>query len=79
MSEQYATPTDYEAGQNMKLTGEDLKKKIFESLDNAVDNGYELKEWPAENIALDLAEYDEFFESYTQPELVPHIVEWLLK
>lgn len=63
----------------MKLIGEPLKAKIYESLNSAIDNGYELNDWPAEQIAQDLSEYDAFFEGYLEPELVPHIVSWLLE
>ena len=66
-------------GSEMKLTGEPLKQKIFEALNNAMDSGYEINEWSAELIAQDLSDYDSFFEGYLEPELVPHIVSWLLE
>lgn len=54
-----------------------LRDRIFESLNSAIENGYELREWTAEDIAKDLAEYDSYFESTPVEDLVPFIQEWL--
>ena len=54
-----------------------LKETLFISLDNALDNDYELAEWGAEEIANELGKHDSFFESYETEALVPIIQEWL--
>ena len=55
----------------------DLRAKLFESLNNAVDNGYELREWSAEDIADDVSEYDPQFEDVDTATMIPIIEEWL--
>jgi hypothetical protein len=52
---------------------------VHESLDTAIDNGYELDEWPAWNIADDLKDYDATFEEADPKDLLPHIKTWLEK
>ena len=55
----------------------DLRQRVFESNDNAVENGYEIDVWPAWKIAEDISEYDAELESFTHAELLPHITAWL--
>lgn len=55
---------------------EEFQKRINESLDSAIENGYELDEWSAEDIAADLNQYDSNFESFESKDLVPFIQTW---
>ncbi len=48
---------------------------INESLDNAIENGYELLDWSNEEIAVDLGTYDEEYEGLNE-ELIPFIQAW---
>lgn len=50
---------------------------IDESLNNAIENGYELGLWTAEQIAVDLSTYDAAFEDVDIEVLVPFISDWL--
>ncbi len=61
----------------MKTT--DLKAAVFESLKNAIDNGYDMKALDAAQIAVDLADYDPQFEGCDQTQLTPIIEYWLAK
>jgi ribosome-binding protein aMBF1 (putative translation factor) len=54
----------------------DLKNRVFESLDNAIVNGYELLEWSDQDIADDLHEYDAELENVDSAELLPLVAEW---
>lgn len=53
-----------------------IKQDVFESLDNAIENGYELLEWEPEDISKDLHEYDSQFENVSQEILLPIVKEW---
>lgn len=55
----------------------DIKKKVFECLDNAVANGYDIFEETAEDIADDLGDYAKQFERTSVSTTLPHIKEWL--
>ena len=55
---------------------EECRGKIFESLDQALENGYELLGWEPEEIAIDLHDYDAQFENIDPALLVPVISEW---
>jgi hypothetical protein len=52
-------------------------KSVRESLDSAIDNGYELDEWEASDIADDMHKYDATFEDVDSELLKPHIERWL--
>ena len=54
-----------------------LQAEIDLSLNNAVENGYELDEWDAKDISDDLSCYDKSFECEDPSSLVPFIQEWL--
>lgn len=56
----------------MKLTQE----RVDRSLNQALDNGYDLHFWPAENIAADLAEYDVDFEGVDPKTIEPFVADW---
>jgi len=53
-----------------------LEQQVFSSLDSAVANDYDLREWSAEEIANDLHEYDADLESVSPAELLPHVQAW---
>ena len=54
-----------------------LKQQVFESLDQAVTNGYDLSLIPAVDIAADLHEYNTAFEDVPVSVLLPHVTEWV--
>jgi hypothetical protein len=61
--------------------GEIVSRKInsnsvFQSLDNAVTNGYSLEDWTEREIAEDLHEYDSQFEGIDPNLLVPIVRDW---
>lgn len=53
----------------------EIRERVFKSLDSGIENGYELDNWSAEEIAEDLREYDVDLES-VPVSLVPFIQEW---
>ena len=55
----------------------DLKSRVYESLDNALENGYEttLTDSP-EHVTDDLSEYDSQFERTAKSRLLPHVQAW---
>lgn len=53
-----------------------LQQTVYESLNNARENGYDLTTWDSEEIAEDLMQYDTGCENSTVEELVPHINKW---
>ena len=54
-----------------------LRAIVFESLDNAVENGYLFEGWTAEEIADDLVTYCSTVSPYTTDDLTPHVNAWL--
>ena len=61
------------------MTPEQLRARIFESLDNSKENGYSPEECSAEYLAADMASYDSDLEDVDVKEMLPHINEWLAK
>jgi hypothetical protein len=55
----------------------ELEQRVYTALDTAVENGYPLTEYPAEEIAVDLGTYDAQFEHTPAEVLTPIIVKWL--
>lgn len=53
--------------------------QLTESLQHAIDNGYDLYEWSAIDIAIDIATYDSDYEGVEPLDLEPHIQKWLDK
>ena len=53
------------------------EKQVFESLNNAVDNGYNIHEWDTDAIVEDLCSYDAQYENVSQSDLKPFIEKWL--
>lgn len=54
-----------------------LRQHVFEALNNAIENGYDLRQWSAEQIIDDLNRYAADLEAYMPEELRPHIEAWL--
>jgi hypothetical protein len=50
--------------------------QVNESLNHAIENGYELDDWSAEEIASDLSQYDCQFEDCDVELLIPFIENW---
>lgn len=51
---------------------------VKSDLDSAIENGYfQILEWPAEDIALDLIAFADDCNDCTVEELIPHILIWL--
>jgi hypothetical protein len=56
---------------------EDLRTKVFHSLDNALENGYDqVLDYLPEIVANDLEEYDSTYEGLSPADLVPHVDAW---
>lgn len=53
-----------------------MREKIFELLNNAVENGYDLSGWDARQLADDLGDYAPDMEGRAD-EALPHIQAWL--
>lgn len=55
--------------------------QVFANLDAAIENGYPIDTWTAEDIALDLLAFAADFEDdiWTVPKLLPHVEAWLAK
>lgn len=53
-----------------------MKKQVFESLDNAVENGYDLKDWSAQDLAEDLSDYDSYFNDKNVDEIKTYVKQW---
>lgn len=60
------------------MKNELMRQMLFESLNNAVENGYELREWSAADIAEDFGD-DPLFKNVEAEALIPLIEEWLAK
>lgn len=54
----------------------DIKKLVFEALNNAKENGYEPEKESVEYWANDLIDYDADLENCEPEELTPYIEEW---
>jgi hypothetical protein len=54
-----------------------LRVRVFESMDNAKDNGYDQTTWTIDAILDDIMEYDGTLENVPREELEPHVKAWL--
>ncbi len=70
-------PVEYYGIAYLKFRYPLMQANLNLSLNNAIENGYELDEWDAEEISSDLSCYDEDFECEDPQLLVPFIQEWL--
>lgn len=55
----------------------EIREHVFEALDNAKDNEYDITTWPVEAIAGDLVANDATLEDTSPHDIVPFIREWL--
>ena len=56
-----------------------LKQQVFQSLDNAINEGYEdILTWSPKDIALDLIACDSELENYKIDDLLSYVNDWLL-
>ena len=53
-----------------------LDLSVFESLDNAVNNGYTFEGWTPERIAQDLVHYEPLFETHEPNMLHSAVQKW---
>ena len=64
------------------MNTEKLMEKVYQALDHAVENGYDmsLTSWKdSMAIAEDLVEFDAELEEYDPEQLLPHVEHWMLK
>jgi len=54
----------------------DYRKLVFDSLDKAYDNGYDLSSWPAQEVVDDLMRNDDDILIMTVGECVEYVHEW---
>lgn len=53
------------------------KQKVFSNLDDALANGYDVRDWTPDEIVCDLQAYAADCESVSADQLRPHVVAWL--
>ena len=58
-------------------TTETLEQRVHAMLDDAVENGYDITTWTADDIVADLLAFADVTE--TAEDLHPHVVTWKLK
>lgn len=55
---------------------EKMRSDVFESLDNAIENGFPVDLWPTNQVATDMCDCDATFEGHDPWELVKYIEAW---
>ena len=55
-----------------------LRDEVFEALDNAIANGYDMKSWAPTDVAVDLLDHCASLEHLEPDDVLPHIIEWQL-
>lgn len=55
------------------------RDEVWIALDQAMDNGYDLRGWDTDTIAVDLADFCPGLEGMSEDELRPHIESWKAK
>lgn len=61
----------------MKYIMDDFTEKVFIALDNAVQNGFELDTWPADEIVTNMIMYAKGFEHRHEHKLTTSVKQWL--
>jgi hypothetical protein len=56
---------------------EQIQSRVNESLDNAVENGYEIDKNDVVSVVNDLIEFDADLEDKNPDELIPYVQRWL--
>lgn len=54
-----------------------LRARVFQALNNAVTNGYPMKDMPPDAIAEDLVQMDADIEGENVSDVQEHVSEWL--
>lgn len=55
----------------------DIRRAVFDALNNAVDNGHNMREFSVEEIVDDLASCDADLENLDPNQFRPFVIEWL--
>lgn len=59
---------------------EDVEQRVHDMLDNAVENGYDVREWTADDIVADLLAFADLMDEESFADVLkPHVVSWKLK
>jgi hypothetical protein len=53
-----------------------IRERVFEALDNAYENGYDLRAWPASETMMDLLTYCGDLDGLEADEVLPHVIAW---
>lgn len=54
----------------------DVRTSVFEALDNALENGYDPRLQPTEEVAVELTSFDADLEDFEPATLVEHVEAW---
>ena len=59
------------------MTERTLKQKVYDNLENALENGYDFTNWKSDNVADDMLTYADYdFPGVEPEEIKPLIEEW---
>lgn len=61
----------------MILTGDALRDRVFESLNNAVENGFNVRSWTPDSLTDDLMAYDADLERCDRSSVLLAVREWM--
>jgi hypothetical protein len=55
----------------------EMEKMVHSNLDDAMANGYDVSDWPVDDIVNDLLAYAHECEANSPHELKPHVESWI--
>jgi hypothetical protein len=55
----------------------EMEKMVHSNLDDAMANGYDVSDWPVDDIVNDLLAYSHECEDNSPHELKPHVESWI--
>lgn len=59
------------------MTKEELRKRVIDNLNNALENQYNFLDWDPEKVADDLLSYADYdFSNIEIEQIIPYIIEW---
>lgn len=58
-------------------SGASLKTRVFASLNNAIDNGFDVRSWTPDFLTDDLMSYDADLEGCDRASVLAAVTEWL--
>ena len=65
---------------NQQNTSETIEQRIHGMLDNAVENGYDVRDWSADDIVADLLAFADLMDEESFGDVLkPHVITWKLK